>query len=175
MPLPIYVAVPLNCHSSMPLTRMKSSILNSPNRFKIFNNEIHLPDFIVFVHQLVKQGELQSQTIGRTHSTSPCPIVVMLSAKIVGDKHASLSHWFDSTRIRTDEARIPLYAWCILERSHSRAIYPYCKTIFPPLNKLYNYHRGRWGGGAHTHWDILGHNQFVRTEGSVWCRQPSNT
>ena len=44
--------------------------------------------------------------IGLPHSIAPCPILVVASARHDSDKYQFLSHWFDSTRIRTDEALI---------------------------------------------------------------------
>ena len=38
--------------------------------------------------------------------TSPCPILIMLSAWLQSDKFQFSSHWFDSTTVRTHEARI---------------------------------------------------------------------
>ena len=32
-----------------------------------------------------------------------------------------------------------------------------------------------WRRGGGTHWDILGHSQFVHKEGSLWCQQPTGT
>ena len=41
-----------------------------------------------------------------TERTSPRPILIMWSTRLVGDKYTFLSHWFDSTRIRKREERI---------------------------------------------------------------------
>ena len=42
-----------------------------------------------------------------TEPTSPCPILIVPSARLGSDKYNFLSHWFDSTRARTCEVQIP--------------------------------------------------------------------
>ena len=59
------------------------------------------------IHQLIKQGKFQSQAIGLPHSTAPCPILIMQSARLVSYKYQLLRHWFDSTRVRSHEVQIP--------------------------------------------------------------------
>ena len=59
------------------------------------------------VDLLIKQGQFQSWMIGLPHSTVPCLIPVMPSARLGSDKHAFLSHWFDSTRVWTHDVRVP--------------------------------------------------------------------
>ena len=46
-------------------------------------------------------------TLSHTEPTSPCPILVMLSAWLRSDKYQFLSDWFDSTSVRTREVQIP--------------------------------------------------------------------
>ena len=42
-----------------------------------------------------------------TEPTSPCPILIMPSARLGSDKYQFKSHWFDSTRFRSSNLRIP--------------------------------------------------------------------
>ena len=61
--------------------------------------------------------------IGLPHSTDPCPILVMPSARPGSDKYEFLSHWFDSTRARTHEVQIPPisqnWRWTLYSSTHS--------------------------------------------------------
>ena len=55
---------------------------------------------------LVKQMEFQSSMTVLPHSTAPCAIPVMPSAKLGSDKYQFLNHWFHSTRVQTHEVPI---------------------------------------------------------------------
>ena len=44
-----------------------------------------------------------------TEPTSPCPIIIMPSARLGSDKYRFLSLWFESTRVRNREVPIPLF------------------------------------------------------------------
>ena len=45
-------------------------------------------------------------TIGLPRSTAPCPILVMLSARLGSDKYQRFSHRYNATKVRTREVRI---------------------------------------------------------------------
>ena len=59
------------------------------------------PVTVAHANGTVKQRKFQSQTIGLSHSTSPCPILVMSNDRLGSDKYKLLSHCFDSAELNT--------------------------------------------------------------------------
>ena len=64
--------------------------------FTVYTYIVYL--ILLLLHSLIKRRKLQSQTNIVPHCTVPCSILVMMKARLIGDKYKLLSHQFQLAR-----------------------------------------------------------------------------